>query len=52
MALSRQIEQLALQIYPDSTELVNAAVDRVSQHLQVTIQQKGQATVILASGSS
>jgi glucosamine-6-phosphate deaminase len=52
MALSRQIEQLALQIYPDSTELVNAAVDWVSQHLQVTIQQKGQATVILASGSS
>jgi glucosamine-6-phosphate deaminase len=52
MALSRQIEQLALQIYPDSTELVNAAVDRVSHHLQVTIQQKGQATVILASGSS
>jgi glucosamine-6-phosphate deaminase len=52
MAFSRQIEQLALQIYPDSTELVSAAVEQVAQHLQSTIQQRGKATVILASGSS
>jgi glucosamine-6-phosphate deaminase len=52
MVLSRQIEQLALEIYPDSTELVGAAVEQVAQHLQATLDQRGQATVILASGSS
>lgn len=52
MVLSRQIEQLALEIYPDSTELVGAAVEQVVQHLQSTLRQRDQATVILASGSS
>jgi glucosamine-6-phosphate deaminase len=52
MVLSRQIEQLALEIYPDPTELVGAAVEQVVQHLQATLDQRDQATVILASGSS
>jgi glucosamine-6-phosphate deaminase len=50
--LTRQVEDLTVQIYPDLTTLVDDAVDRLSEYLQLKIAQQGQATVILASGSS
>ncbi len=52
MSLSRQVDQLAIEIYSDPIDLVSEAVDQVFQYLQATLQKQGQARVILASGGS
>jgi glucosamine-6-phosphate deaminase len=49
---TRQVEELTVQTYTDPTALVDNVVDRLGQYLQQTIDKQGQATVILASGSS
>jgi glucosamine-6-phosphate deaminase len=48
----QKIEDLTVQIYPDLTTLIEHTVDRLHQYLQQKIAQQGQATIILASGSS
>jgi glucosamine-6-phosphate deaminase len=50
--VSKKIEDLTVQIYPDLTTLIEQTVDRLHQYLQHKITQQGQATIILASGSS
>jgi glucosamine-6-phosphate deaminase len=50
--VTQKIEDLTIQIYPDLTTLIEHTVDRLHQYLQQKIDQQGQATIILASGSS
>jgi glucosamine-6-phosphate deaminase len=49
---TQKVEELNIQTYPDLTALVDDTVDRLHQYLQQKIDQQGQATIILASGSS
>jgi glucosamine-6-phosphate deaminase len=50
--VTQKVEELTIQTYPDLTALIDDTVDRLHQYLQQKIAQQGQATVILASGSS
>ncbi len=50
--VTQKVEDLTIQIYPDLTTLIEHTVDRLHQYLQQKIAQQGQATIILASGSS
>ena len=50
--VTKKIEKLNIQIYPELTTLIEHTVDRLHQYLQQKILQQGQATIILASGSS
>jgi glucosamine-6-phosphate deaminase len=50
--ITQKIEALTVQTYPDLTTLIEHTVDRLHQYLQQKIDQQGQATIILASGSS
>jgi glucosamine-6-phosphate deaminase len=50
--VTQKVEELTIQIYSDLTALIDETVDRLHQYLQQKIDQQGQATIILASGSS
>ncbi len=45
-------DQLLVKIYEDKKQMGESAADFVAIHLQDTIQQKGTANLILATGAS
>lgn len=47
-----KIDQLKLEIYPDSMQLGKAAAQFVTKHLKETIDTQGKARMILATGTS
>jgi glucosamine-6-phosphate deaminase len=50
--VTQKVEELTVQTFPDLSTLIEHTVDRLHQYLQQKIVQQGQATIILASGSS